>query len=218
MQLQGTRQRQVMHSTQGDDTKPDAFARGLMVKALSEVAAVDSAGAPAVCPYELLEAAYERTVGNSVPCRVGCAARGIHNYHRLARRQSAEVGVRRRQRLCRAPRRQDRATIEPQRRSLNSPLQLSGAPGDSDDVTAARTGQVAARSGDVVVGATDGLLDNICDEQLERAVQVGTRLGFSAKNMADDVAGVAYEASRRTLMGKPDDITVVVAFVVHSDS
>jgi protein phosphatase PTC7 len=77
---------------------------------------------------------------------------------------------------------------------------------------------VAARSGDVVVGATDGLLDNICDEQLERAVQVGTRLGFSAKNMADDVAGVAYEASRRTLMGKPDDITVVIAFVVHSDS
>jgi protein phosphatase PTC7 len=218
MQLQGTRQRQVMHSTQGDDTKPGAFACGLMASALSEVAAVDSAGAPAVCPYELLEAAYERAVGDSALRRVGCAARGIHGCHRLAHRRSAEVGVRRRQRLCRAPRRQDRAPIEPQRRSLNSPLQLSGTPGDSDGVTAARTGQVAARSGDVVVGATDGLFDNICDEQLERAVQVGTRLGFSAKNMADVVAGVAYEASRRTLMGKPDDITVVVAFVVQSYS
>jgi protein phosphatase PTC7 len=206
-----------MHSTQGDDTKPGAFARGLMASALLEVAAVDSAGAPAVCPYELLEATYE-SGRSATRRRVGCAARGIHSCHRLARRRSAEVGVRRRQQLCRAPGRQDRAPLEPQRRSVNSPLQLSGAPGDSNGVTATRTGQVAARSGDVVVVVTDGLFDNICDEQLERAVQVDTRLGFSSKNMADVVVGVAYEASRRTLMGKPDDITVAVAFVVHSDS
>ncbi|KAF8775786.1 hypothetical protein HU200_004172 [Digitaria exilis] len=107
----------------------------------------------------------------------------------------------------------------PQQRSLNSPFRLSGrSGGDSDGVAVARTGEVAARDGDVVVVATDGLFDNVRDEQLERVVQMGTRLGFSAKNMADIVAGVAYEASRRTLMGKPDDITVIVALVAQSNS
>ena len=106
---------------------------------------------------------------------------------------------------------------KPQQRSLNSPLRLSGRPDDSDGVAVARAGQVAARDGDVVVVGTDGLFDNVRDEQLEQVVRMGTRLGFSAKNMADMVAGAACEASRRTLMGKPDDITVLVAFVAESD-
>nr|CAB3450439.1 unnamed protein product [Digitaria exilis] len=48
------------------------------------------------------------------------------------------------------------------------------------------------KDGDVVVLGTDGLFDNVHDAQLERAVRMGTKLGFSPKNMA----GIAYNVSR----------------------
>jgi protein phosphatase PTC7 len=141
-----------------------------MASALSEVAAVDSAGAPAVCPYELLEAAYERTVGAASGAPPGASTAVIVSLAAGALRW-AYVGdsgfaVLRGGRIVRRS--------EPQRRSLNSPLRLSAVPGDSDGVAAVRTGQVGARSGDVVVVTTDGLFDNVRDEQLECAVQVGT--------------------------------------------
>ncbi|KAL6899551.1 hypothetical protein ACP4OV_006209 [Aristida adscensionis] len=47
---------------------------------------------------------------------------------------------------------------------------------------------------------------------------MGAALGFSPQNMADVLAGVAWEASRRTLGGKPDDITVVVAFIEQPEA
>jgi protein phosphatase PTC7 len=89
----------------------------------------------------------------------------------------------------------------------------------SDSVTDAVVGQVAVRTGDVVVAGTDGLFDNVLDDQLERAVQMGTKFSFSPKNMADIIAAVAYKrsnesSSRKLRKGKPDDITVLVAFIV----
>ncbi|KAG2608946.1 putative protein phosphatase 2C 23 [Panicum virgatum] len=186
-----------------------AFARGLMASAsASALAAVE----PGVCPCALLEAAYTRAAASGAPGAstaviVSLAGRAL----RWAYVGNSGFAVLRGGRIvCRS---------KPQQRSLNSPLRLSGGgPEDSDGVAAARAGQAAARDGDVVVVGTDGLFDNVRDEQLEQVVRMGARLGFSAKNMADVVAGVADEASRRTLMGKPDDITVLVAFVVDSDS
>jgi protein phosphatase PTC7 len=52
------------------------------------------------------------------------------------------------------------------------------------------------RDGDVVVAGTDGLFDNVFDAELERVVRIGTAQGYSPKNMADVVAGIAYEMSR----------------------
>ncbi|RLN11856.1 hypothetical protein C2845_PM09G00640 [Panicum miliaceum] len=179
-----------------------AFARGLMASALAAVE-------PAVCPYALLETAYTRAAASGAPGAstaviVSLAGRAL----RWAYVGDSGFAVLRGGRIvCRS---------EPQQRSLNSPFRLSGRPDDSDGVAVARAGQVAARDGDVVVVGTDGLFDNVRDEQLEQVVRMGTRLGFSAKNMADVVAGVAYEASRRTLMGKADGITVLVAFLVQS--
>ena len=78
------------------------------------------------------------------------------------------------------------------------------------------------RAGDVVVVGTDGMFVNILEEQLELVVQIGTKLGFSPKNMLDIIAGVTYErsnqtSSKRLRKGKPNDITVLIAFVVQSD-
>jgi protein phosphatase PTC7 len=106
--------------------------------------------------------------------------------------------------------------------SRDPTFQLSAMAVNSDRVADAKSGQFAVRTGDVVVVGTDGLFDNILEEQLELAVQMGTKLGFSPKNMADIIAGVAYERSkqtrsRRLRKGKPDDITVLVAFIVQSD-
>ena len=92
------------------------------------------------------------------------------------------------------------------------------------------------KDGDVVVIATDGLFDNMHDWQLERAVRMGTDLGFPPKNMADIVAGIAYLISKNNWAcspfgigyfkkykkvwhgGKEDDITVIVAYIVSKDS
>ena len=49
----------------------------------------------------------------------------------------------------------------------------------------------------MVVG-TDGMFVNILEEQLELAVQIGTKLGFLPNNMLDIIAGVTYERSNQT--------------------
>jgi hypothetical protein len=67
----------------------------------------------------------------------------------------------------------------------------------SDSVADGVVGRVAVRVGDVVVAGTDGLF-----EQLGRAVQMGTKLSFSPKNMADIIAGVAYKRSNESLVSK----------------
>ncbi|CAL5036319.1 unnamed protein product [Urochloa decumbens] len=186
-----------------------AFARVLMASALAG-AAVEPA-----CPCALLAAAYERAVASGAP---GASTAVIVSLAGDALRwayvgDSGFAVLRGGRIVCRS---------EPQQRSFNSPCRLSGSGevpnGDSDGVAVARVGEVAVRDGDVVVVGTDGLFDNVRDEQLEVVVRMGTRLGFSAKNMADILAGVAFETSRRILMGKPDDITVLVAFLVHSGS
>ncbi|CAN6215396.1 unnamed protein product [Urochloa humidicola] len=183
-----------------------AFARGLMWSALAEA----SSSAEPICPGALLVRAYERAAASGAP---GASTAVIVSLAGDALRwayvgDSGFAVLRGGRIVCRS---------EPQQRSINSPCRLSGG-SDSDGVASARVGEVAVQDGDVVVVGTDGLFDNVRDEQLEVAVRMGTTLGLSAKNMADIVAGVAFEASRRILMGKPDDITVLVAFVLHSDS
>ncbi|CAN6172168.1 unnamed protein product [Urochloa humidicola] len=185
-----------------------AFARGLMWSALAEASAAPVA--EPVCPGALLVTAYERAAASGAPGASTAVIVSLAGYAlRWAYVGDSGFAVLRGGRIVHRS--------EPQQRSINSPCRLSGG-SDSDGVAVARVGEVAVRDGDVVVVGTDGLFDNLRDEQLEVAVRMGTALGLSAKNMADIVAGVAFETSRRILMGKPDDITVLVAFVVQSDS
>ncbi|KAK8463294.1 hypothetical protein SEVIR_1G347000v4 [Setaria viridis] len=216
-----------------------AFSRGLMASASAEVAGLEP-GTP-VCPHALLERAYEKTAAAGAPGASTAVILSLAAGNALAwayigdsafavLRGSKIVFLSTPQRhLSRTSRSKLHFSSTPARRkehlfSFNDPpFQLSAVGERSDSVVDAVVGQVAVRAGDVVVAGTDGLFDNVLDEQLERAVQMGTKLGFSPKNMADIIAGVAYErsnqsSSRRLRMGKPDDITVLVAFVVPLDS
>uniref|UniRef100_M8BU41 Protein phosphatase n=1 Tax=Aegilops tauschii TaxID=37682 RepID=M8BU41_AEGTA len=169
-----------------------------MTSAFLQVLATEP-GTP-VCPYTLLERAYEETGAADSAFAVFRDGRLVHRSQR-------------------------------QQRRFNCPFQLN-ATGKGERVNKADVGQMAVRHGDVVVLGTDGLFDNMFDAELEVVVRMGMALGFSPKNMADVVAGIAYEmstsktrdspysADSRRLQGdhrrggKPDDITVVVAFIV----
>ncbi|KAL6635233.1 hypothetical protein ACP70R_027904 [Stipagrostis hirtigluma subsp. patula] len=215
-----------------------AFARGLMANASAEVAAAEP-GAP-VCPYALLENAYDKTVASRPPgastavilslagkslswAYLGDSAfavlRGGKIVHLSWPQQHLKRGSLQKLRYASSPARKEEIRF-----TLNDPpFQLCCDEARSDSVADARRGSEEVMAGDVVVAGTDELFGNMLNEQLERAVQLGTRLGFSPKNMADVIAGVAYERSKqpyvkRLRRGKPDDITVVVAFVVQSDS
>ncbi|TVU03706.1 hypothetical protein EJB05_50737, partial [Eragrostis curvula] len=222
-----------------DGVDAGAFSRGLMLSASAEVAGTEPVGTP-VYPYSLLEKAYEKTaasgapgastavimslIGNSLEwAYVGDSTFAVIRDGKIVFRSTPQ------QHLTRASRAKLGFASTPARRkqhlfSFNDPpFQLSAEAERSDRVADAHVGQVAVRAGDVVVLGTDGLFDNVLDEQLERAVQMGRKLGFSPKNMADIVAGVAYErsmqpSSKKLRRGKPDDITVLVAFIVESDS
>jgi protein phosphatase PTC7 len=212
-----------------------AFSRGLMESASAEVAGLEP-GTP-ICPRALLERAYEKTAASGAPGASTTVILSLAAGNALAwayigdsafavLRGSKIVFLSTPQRhLSRTSRSKHHFASTPARRkehlfSFNDPpFQLSVVAARSDSVADAVVGQVAVRTGDVVVAGTDGLFDNVLDDQLERVVQMGTKLGFSPKNMADIIAAVAYErsnesSSRKLRKGKPGDITVLVAFIV----
>ncbi|KAF8693580.1 hypothetical protein HU200_038983 [Digitaria exilis] len=179
-----------------------AFARGLMSSASAAAAELAEHGAH-VCPRALLERAHDATAksgapGASTAVILSLAVAGNAHLEWAYIGDSAFAVLRRGKVVL---------LSTPQRHLSHPPFQLSAAGERSDSVSDAMAGRLAVRAGDVV---------------LELAVQMGTRLGFSPKNMADIIAGVAYErsnqtSSKRLCKGKPDDITVLVAFIVQSD-
>jgi protein phosphatase PTC7 len=190
-----------------------AFSRGLMTSASAEVAGLEPG--VHVCPCALLERAYDETAASNAPgastavilslagnalewAYIGDSAFAVlrgsrivflstpqrHLTHTSPKRPhfSSSAAARRKQRLF----------------SCDDPTFQLSAGKHSDRIADARAGQLVVRAGDVVVVGTDGLFDDILEEQLELAVQMGTKLGFSPKNMADIIAGVAYERSNQT--------------------
>ncbi|KAL6848514.1 hypothetical protein ACP4OV_021808 [Aristida adscensionis] len=204
-----------------------AFARGLMRSAFRE--ALEAPPGTPVCPRTLLELAYDRTAALGVPAASTAAVLSLAGGAlRWAYVGDSGFAVFRGGRLLR------RSTRQQHR--FNCPLQLSAAAagGGGTTVADAEVGEVPARAGDVVVVGTDGLFDNVADDELGRIVRMGTAMGFSPLNMADVVAAFAHEAARcryrdtpysvekrkhhgtAATGGKPDDITVIVAFIVSS--
>ncbi|XP_002454219.2 putative protein phosphatase 2C 24 [Sorghum bicolor] len=210
-----------------------AFARALMANALATAERVANAKAPKLlprlCPMKVLERAYKNAATSGTP---GGSTAAILSLHGAALRwayigDSAFAVFRGGEIIHRSVQ---------QQRGFNEPYQLS-ARGCGGSLAEAKVGGMpAAEHGDVVVMATDGLFDNVHDWQLERAVRMGTELGFSPKNMADIVAGLAYAISNNSWAcspfgigylkkykevwhgGKQDDITVIVAYLVSEDS
>ncbi|KQK17902.1 hypothetical protein BRADI_1g37500v3 [Brachypodium distachyon] len=196
-----------------------AFSRALMANARAQV---DSAvpGTP-VCPYKLLERAYEQTVaastpGSSTAVIVSLSGRVL----RWAYVGDSGFALFRRGRMVHRS--------QPQQASFNCPYQL-GAWGNK--VGEAAVGQIAVKDGDVLVVGSDGLFDNLFDSAIQQIVRMCGELKFSPKMVADILAGNAYcnarsnqdspfsAASRQQqgtsfTGGKQDDITVVVAYIV----
>ncbi|CAN6279284.1 unnamed protein product [Urochloa humidicola] len=202
-----------------------AFARELMANALEEVEAADTARR--LRPKNVLTRAYETAVINGTP---GASTAVILALDRAKLRfayigDSAFVVLRRGRIVHRSLQ---------QQHYFNCPYQLNGH--HLNNLEMAKAGSIPVEDGDVVVVGTDGLFDNVHDAQLERAVQMGTEMGFSPQNMADIIAVIAYDVSRNERAcspfslahweeygeqgfgGKEDDITVIVAYIVSKDS
>ncbi|GJN21656.1 hypothetical protein PR202_gb09154 [Eleusine coracana subsp. coracana] len=195
-----------------------------MHNAYTEVAALAPPGTHAVCPLALLDRAYRKTVESRTPAGSTAVILSLAGGTlRWAYVGDSGFAVFRDGRLFRRSR--------PQQHEFNCPYHLSSKV-TSASISHADVGEVAAMEGDVVVVGTDGLFDNVSDDEMERVVEMGAAIGFSPKNMADVIAGVAYEASRCSYRdtpysvarrkergttstgGKADDITVIVAFIV----
>lgn len=103
--------------------------------------------------------------------------------------------------------------------------------GSSDSPGSGARVSVEVREGDVVVLATDGVTDNVFDDELLALVNKGTELHASEAEIAAQLAGLASRKANSPVAatpfasavaklghefagGKLDDITVVVAFVV----
>jgi protein phosphatase PTC7 len=208
----------------GKGVDASAFSRALMHNAFAEVAMTAVPGTR-FCPRALLERAHQMTAAAHTPAAstaaiVSLAGRTL-KWAYVG--DSGFVVIRDGRILLRS---------RPQQHYFNCPYQLSSKQ-DSSRLADADVGEVAAKEGDIVILGTDGLFDNVFDDEIERMVRMGTALGFAPENMAEVIAGFACEAAScadrdtpysslgRTQPGnasftggKPDDITVVVAYVV----
>ncbi|KAL7097800.1 hypothetical protein ACP275_10G165700 [Erythranthe tilingii] len=119
-----------------------------------------------------------------------------------------------------------------QQYGFNFPYQLQKSSEDNGAEQAEEM-VVEMESGDVVVAGTDGLFDNLFPDDIEKIVRdycsdsmlsLAETLATAALERSEDTTTVspfevaAYEAGKRYLGGKYDDITVVVARVVPAGS
>lgn len=121
-----------------------------------------------------------------------------------------------------------------QQRRFNCPYQLGNT---SDCPSLAAEFRVGVEVGDIVVVGTDGLFDNVFGRDIEDLVILGEQVGFCEdkpevlaqiiakcalgkskdKNGSSPFASAASEAGYEYVEGKPDDITVVVGYIVQGE-
>ncbi|GJM85614.1 hypothetical protein PR202_ga02082 [Eleusine coracana subsp. coracana] len=208
-----------------EGVEASAFARALMRNAILDVTTAAPAPPGAhICPRRMLERAYRKAVAARTPAASTAVILALAG-RTLRWAYIGDSGF--------AVFRDGRVVVRSQAQQYHfgCPFQL-GAERNSTDVSFAAVGEVQVMEGDVVVAGTDGLLDNVSDEEMGRIVEMGAAMEFSPKNVAELIAGFAYEAARCSdrdtpysvqsrkergttfTGGKPDDITVVVAFIV----
>ena len=100
--------------------------------------------------------------------------------------------------------------------SFNFPFQLGkGSPDQPEDGVVAG---IKLKPEDIIVMATDGLWDNLFEEQVAELVVEKSDMSKLAKNIAEEARFAATEPGRKTpwsdVGGKLDVITVVTALVV----
>jgi len=124
----------------------------------------------------------------------------------------------------------------PQLHGFNFPYQLGSKEIESDPPFEADTYAVQLQEGDVVVLATDGLFDNIFEEEIARVGYWTCKHNDTPLEAAEHLTALAYNrALDPTIMvpfgveaekagfhedvqgGKEDDITVIVSYITRAE-
>ncbi|XP_062214237.1 probable protein phosphatase 2C 80 [Phragmites australis] len=192
------------------------YAKELMSNSMS---AIKDESERAIDPSRVLEKAYTSTKarGSSTACIITLKEQGIHAVN-LG--DSGFVVVRDGRTVLRSP---------TQQHDFNFTYQLESG-GGSDLPSSAQVFHFAVAPGDVIVAGTDGLFDNLYNNEISGVVVEALRVGLTPqaaaqkiaalarqratdKNRQSPFAAAAQEAGYRFYGGKLDDITVVVSYV-----
>ncbi|XP_052876843.1 probable protein phosphatase 2C 80 [Gossypium arboreum] len=199
----------------------DEFARELMC---NSVAAIQDEPKGSIDPARVLEKAHSSTKsqGSSTACIIALTEEGIHA---INLGDSGFIVVR------------DGCTVyhsPVQQHGFNFTYQLES--GDGGDLpSSGQVFKIPVLSGDVIIAGTDGLFDNLYNNEITAAVVHGLRAGFNPQLMAKQIATLAREravdknrqtpfakaaqdAGFRYYGGKLDDITVVVSYIAGSSN
>ncbi|OMO84300.1 phosphatase 2C (PP2C)-like protein [Corchorus olitorius] len=195
------------------------FARELMS---NSVAAIQDEPEGFVDPARVLEKAHSNTKsqGSSTACIITLTEEGIHA---INLGDSGFIVVR------------DGCTVfqsPVQQHGFNFTYQLES--GDTGDLpSSGQVFRIPVLPGDVIVAGTDGLFDNLYNNEVTAVVVQAQRSGFSPEVTAKQIAALAREramdrnrqtpfskaaqdAGLRYYGGKLDDITVVVSYITRS--
>ncbi|KAJ6808328.1 putative protein phosphatase 2C 55 [Iris pallida] len=197
------------------------YARELMSHSVN---AIQEEPKGSIDPARVLEKAYTSTKarGSSTACIIALTDQGIHAVN-LG--DSGFIVVRDGCTIFRSP---------VQQHDFNFTYQLESGNG-SDLPSAAQVFTVPVASGDVIVAGTDGLFDNLYNNEVTAVVVHAIRAGFGPQITAQKIAALArqraqdknrqtpfstaaQDAGYRYYGGKLDDITVVVSYITQSSS
>ncbi|KAK8685980.1 hypothetical protein V6N13_125008 [Hibiscus sabdariffa] len=197
------------------------FARELMS---NSVAAIQDEPKGSLDPARVLEKAHSSTKsqGSSTACIIALTEEGIHA---INLGDSGFIVVRDGSTAFHSP---------VQQHGFNFTYQLES--GDGGDLpSSGQVFRIPVLPGDVIVAGTDGLFDNLYNNEITAAVVHGLRAGFSPqltakqiatlarrravdKNRQTPFAKAAQDAGFRYYGGKLDDITVVVSYIASSSN
>ncbi|KAJ6843459.1 putative protein phosphatase 2C 55 [Iris pallida] len=197
------------------------YARELMSHS---VTAIQEEPKGSIDPARVLEKAYSSTKarGSSTACIIALTDQGVHAVN-LG--DSGFIVVRDGSTIFRSP---------VQQHDFNFTYQLESG-NVSDLPSAAQVFTVPIASGDVVVAGTDGLFDNLYDDEVTSVVVHAVRAGLGPqvtsqkiaalarqraqdKNRQTPFSSAAQDAGYRYYGGKLDDITVVVSYISAAGS
>ncbi|KAJ3670205.1 hypothetical protein LUZ60_010529 [Juncus effusus] len=192
------------------------YARELMSNSVS---AIKQEPKGSVDPSRVLERAYTSTKsrGSSTACIIALTDKGVHAVN-LG--DSGFIVVREGCTIFRSP---------VQQHDFNFTYQLESGNG-SDLPSSAQVFNFPVEAGDVIIAGTDGLFDNLYDNEVTAVVVHAVRAGLGPQVTAQKIAALArqraldknrqtpfssaaQEAGYRYYGGKLDDITVVVSYI-----
>lgn len=197
------------------------YARQLMSYSVSAIQAEPKG---LVDPAKVLEKAHASTkvMGSSTACIIALTDQGIHA---INLGDSGFIVIRDGSTVFRSP---------VQQYGFNFPYQLASGTG-GDLPSSGQVFAITVTSGDVIVAGTDGLFDNLYDNEIAALVVQAVRTGLQPEAAAGNIAmlaqqraqdrhrqtpfsAAAHDAGFRYFGGKLDDITVVVAYVIGPDN